>query len=516
MIYGKKTISVILSAMLAVQPLYALAETTNIDDLVTANVNIDAVTTDLLVAEKTGFENEIYKNIDFSSMPADAVINDKNLVATEGVTGDHRYVLGIDEGGETELLGDVSRSSVWDGTTVDTDWYLDPTKTTFTIRNAAEFAGFASLVSNSGVTFEGKIIELITDVDINEKNWLPIGRYDSNSVVSYRPFLGTFNGNGHIVKNLKITQAYDGGIGLFGALGSGATVKNLGCENFVFSYQNANNQPRVDHCGAIAGYTIGATIDSCYVKNFSATNSNMWLSEGQVGGMVGLMSDRSVISNSYVMNITLKGSPNAYHAEFAGRLGTNTKVTFENCYTAGTFASYGCGDINGDNTPKYFPGGVTWSSGHIFTNTYLAHTLKSDSAPAEVPKVTIPVITDDQIKSGEIELGDKFVQKAGEYPAHNFYKSNKEKRIEFAFFANENIGTTFSVMAQNGTKSFDITLAGNKINAGSGSADVLQNNWNKLELFADYTTALAKVILNGTEVGTVSVSGTAYGSLKIS
>ena len=514
MIYIKKTISVILSALLAMQPLYALAETTNFDDLITDNVTINEQAIRFSAIEETGLENEIYKSVDFSDMPADAVVNDKALVAIEGVTGDHRYVLGVDEGGEAELLGDASRLSVWDGTTVDTDWYLDPTKTTFTLRNAAEFAGFASLVSNSGVTFEGKTVELITDIDINNNNWLPIGRYDSDNAVTYRPFLGTFNGNGHVIKNLRIGQAYDGGIGLFGSLGAGAVVKNLGCEDFTFSYSNLDNKPRVDHTGAIAGYTVGATIDSCYVKNFSTANWNKWLGEGQAAGMVGRMGQSSVIRNSYLMNITIIGSPNAYHSEFAGRLDHYSK--YENCYTAGTFCSYACDAINGDNTPVYVTGGVNWASGVGFSNTYFAHTLSIESAPPVENHLSIPVITDDEIKSGNIAIGDKFVQRPGEYPAHNFYRSNKEKYIEFAFLANENIETTFTVLAQDGADSFKITLADNKINAGSHSADVVLNDWNKIEIFADYNTSSAKVLLNGTEIGTVSANGTAYGALKIS
>ena len=63
----------------------------------------------------------------------------------------------------------------WDGT-VDTSWY-DPgsPNQSYEIASAAQLAGLAELV-NEGNDFSGTTFTLTTDINLNDKEWTPIGK----------------------------------------------------------------------------------------------------------------------------------------------------------------------------------------------------------------------------------------------------------------------------------------------------------------------------------------------------
>ena len=56
----------------------------------------------------------------------------------------------------------------------DTAWYVDSTATEYSIKNAKEMAGLAYLVNNENITFEGKDINVISDIDLTENSWQTI------------------------------------------------------------------------------------------------------------------------------------------------------------------------------------------------------------------------------------------------------------------------------------------------------------------------------------------------------
>ena len=147
------------------------------------------------------------------------------------------------------------------------------------IRNAVELAYLARQVNNGGQTLQllyGKSIDniaddnlkgfagyhfaLSNDIDLKRQNWTPIGNEDS-------PFMGNFNGDGHVIKGLKISihNETDADVyaGLFGYVLNG-TFCNLGIwlapEGIeIFSSQS-------DICaGGLAG-CIFAYIHNCYVE----------------------------------------------------------------------------------------------------------------------------------------------------------------------------------------------------------------------------------------------------------
>jgi hypothetical protein len=103
---------------------------------------------------------------------------------------------------------------------------------------------------------------LMTDLNLNEKDWSPIGRNDY--------FHGTFDGRGHTISGLKVNNTVY--TGLFGWLADG-TIQYLMVEGSVAGKNNGTTSPYV---GGIVGYVgSGATIKFCSFKgSLSATHDN--------------------------------------------------------------------------------------------------------------------------------------------------------------------------------------------------------------------------------------------------
>lgn len=110
--------------------------------------------------------------------------------------------------------------------------------------------------------------KLNNDIDMTIENWNPIGS-------EQQPFTGKFNGNGHIIKNLKINKEYDLDnfdensiyLGLFGYI-SGAVVENLGVENVDYNVivndYNGGKMPFIN-IGGISGGVKKSIITQCYL-----------------------------------------------------------------------------------------------------------------------------------------------------------------------------------------------------------------------------------------------------------
>lgn len=110
-----------------------------------------------------------------------------------------------------------TKAEAWDGKAVDTSWYAED-KTSYEISSADQLAGLSQLV-NEGKSFKGKTVSLTDDIDLNNKEWTPIGK-------SGKTFQGTFDGKNHVISNLSINTPKKNDIGLFGYT-SGGAIKNF-------------------------------------------------------------------------------------------------------------------------------------------------------------------------------------------------------------------------------------------------------------------------------------------------
>lgn len=166
----------------------------------------------------------------------------------------------------------------WDGETVDTDWYNEA-DTTFVISSVEEMLGFASLVDNQNVTFEGKVVELASDLDMTGVKWKPIGHYLN---VSNGPkFQGTFDGKNHTISNLVTSTEYGGnateGSGLFGAVADGCVIKNL-------KMTNVTSFSAYGYASALIGSVFGGNVA---VDNVSIDGAKI-VAARHVGGFIGI------------------------------------------------------------------------------------------------------------------------------------------------------------------------------------------------------------------------------------
>ena len=86
---------------------------------------------------------------------------------------------------------------VWDGTVAEgfaagSGTEADP----YLIATGAQLAYLAKSV-NEGNAYSGKVIALAADVDLNDREWTPIGNGNA-------PFEGIFDGKGHVIQHLSI------------------------------------------------------------------------------------------------------------------------------------------------------------------------------------------------------------------------------------------------------------------------------------------------------------------------
>ncbi|MBR4308552.1 MAG: heparinase II/III family protein, partial [Oscillospiraceae bacterium] len=199
----------------------------------------------------------------------------------------------------------------------------------YEIYDVEDLMCFASMV-NSGTTFYGKQVKLMNDIDLKGRTFTPIGGSGTSN-----SFRGTFDGNGHVVKNLFINQSGVGSTAFFGRT-SGATIKNFGIESgTVYCGEKS---------GGLTGLSSGITIEKCFNK------AKVISSAGQCGGLVGQIGGTNTITDSY--NYANISSTSGIAGGIVGYAAGGTTMTLTNCYHVGDLSdSLGrCGLIGFYNT----------------------------------------------------------------------------------------------------------------------------------------------------------------------
>lgn len=122
----------------------------------------------------------------------------------------------------------------------------------------------------------GKYYILMNDIDLGGyENWKPIGVDNFNMSTS---FLGKFNGNGKVIRNLTINRPTEREVGLFGVLQSISSsgvpnISNLGLEDC--------NVVGMQMVGALVGWaSVNSSISNCYASGNVSGNL-------LVGGLIG-------------------------------------------------------------------------------------------------------------------------------------------------------------------------------------------------------------------------------------
>ncbi|MDD6483548.1 MAG: S-layer homology domain-containing protein [Clostridiales bacterium] len=207
------------------------------------------------------------------------------------------------------------------------------------ISTAEELKAAAAAVNSDANGCEGVYYKLVNDIDLNNELWSSyIGSHRELAGVEYKPFKGIFDGNGHVIRNYKISCDHKIAGGIFGALGGNAVVKNLGIENVTISI---DKEWVWTTGGGIVGFLgDNATVSNCYAKSVHFTTGIPFdinkMEFSYAGGIVGKAVGGN-IENSYALNITIDDRPTgqddiaAMFGAVAGYIQEGTVI--RNCYT---------------------------------------------------------------------------------------------------------------------------------------------------------------------------------------
>ncbi|MFT5013043.1 MAG: filamentous hemagglutinin family protein, partial [Dinoroseobacter sp.] len=144
-------------------------------------------------------------------------------------------------------------------------------------------------------------------------------------------FAGTFDGLGHTVNDLFINAGAAGSIGLFGGVGTGSVIRNVGLVGGSVSGGAST--------GALVGNNGTGTVNNSYATGNVAGAAG-------TGGLVGSNAN-GVISNSYATGNVSNGAAGGV----GGLLGANTTGSITNNYATGSVTGgAGAGGLVGSNT----------------------------------------------------------------------------------------------------------------------------------------------------------------------
>lgn len=180
-----------------------------------------------------------------------------NVTIAKGSTGERSYTAHW-----TSAIGDTNGD--WNGHAATSFATINTSAKTLSIASEAEMA----LLSKDITTYADYTVTLTADINLKDYFWTPIAGFN-----------GTFDGQGHKISGVMInnSSSYQG---LFGTIGTAATVKNLVIAN---SYISGGN-----NTGAVVGMADAdtekaSTIENCHVME-SVTIAGTGGNHGGIAG----------------------------------------------------------------------------------------------------------------------------------------------------------------------------------------------------------------------------------------
>lgn len=180
-----------------------------------------------------------------------------------------------------------------------------------------------NVLAQKSEIFKDQYFLLTNDIDLSGVNYVPMGSdTETDSKVSLAPgFAGTFDGNGHTVRNISVLESLRS-TGLFGTV-RGGTIRNLTVENITIKYSNK-------WAGGLVGDMVGGSIENCHVKNANIGEETYpgVLPAYRIGGLIGISRQTLTVSDCSVDNATL-----ASGFAIGGLIGgpQNTSLILTNC-----------------------------------------------------------------------------------------------------------------------------------------------------------------------------------------
>ncbi|HJJ41718.1 MAG TPA: InlB B-repeat-containing protein [Methanocorpusculum sp.] len=208
----------------------------------------------------------------------------------------------------------------------------------FTIRSPCGLAWAAKDINsnkNRTCTFE-----LGSDINLAGYDWVPIGNDGEHK------FLGTFDGKGHTISNLKIDNSTGDYQGLFGVVGYIQSDVGHHANITNVTLTNVSITGKIYVGGLVGLYSnLGS---NCYITNCSVTGKVS--GNSRIGGLIGYAELRNpgttTISNSYASGVSINGIGSGKdYSGYGGLIGymllsNNTSTNITNCYAENA-------DVNG-------------------------------------------------------------------------------------------------------------------------------------------------------------------------
>lgn len=182
------------------------------------------------------------------------------------------------------------------------------------------------------------------DIDLTSTTWTPIG-------TAARPFMGTFDGMGYVVRNVTVTTGGTDPAGLFGACGG--LIRRVGVEFYSFSAQSAT-----EWAGSICGILYGddpanyPTAGGGQIEGCWAVGGEVRTNGDYAGGLIGLVQAGTIVRECWTSSF-MNGAIGTDAGAIVGRAEGTHDV---DRYSAGLFANTDAagtttlGNINGVDT----------------------------------------------------------------------------------------------------------------------------------------------------------------------
>ena len=257
----------------------------------------------------------------------------------------------------------------------------------YLIEDAEQLAALASWVNELGESCSGLYFRLEQDLTLSG-SWTPIGG-------GSQAFSGHFDGNGHTISGLKISNNVVYG-GLFGKI-DGGSIEDLAIQNCYIMDQQ--------YVGAIAGMITNSSLSGCSTVGGEIHGSSM------VGGLVGCMTGESrvdgcentALNKSKLHNIGgiagyVKDTGNIINCcnqgdiigkeNVGGIVGASDRksnICIKNCYNKGTIAA----SVTGEGAA------LLGKTSHVAPMAYCYY----DAASSERAYIATGVINSDQISA---------------------------------------------------------------------------------------------------------------------
>lgn len=289
------------------------------------------------------------------------------------------------------------------------------------------------------------------------EQWTPIGSEE-------KPYSGTFDGNGHVIRGLYIERESEEYVGLFGALGENGslgeygTVENVGLEDFYIKGDRI--------VGGVVGSNNSAGRYHGVVSNVYNTGSVSG-SNAYVGGVVGKIWKGSSVENAYYIS-----DLNKFKA-------------------AGGFTDYDTGEAYGMTTaelangtlPKGFDEGV-WGAGSYDAKSFVYYlpyltAFENGTRPSFVDKPIVTVANDDVYFKTEDVTGDDF------NVTGSFGEGSLKKDNSLFSFTKSTWGDNGVVKGTYGNVDFTVTAPAVVISSGNKKAVAFGSSKQKVNFPTD-------------------------------